>query len=213
MKISMSAAAQVVGSQSWGRAASQAGACLLGRLAAGLLALLLLAGAAGGARAETPELLNFELTRGEEGLALSYSLRFELPKAVEEALARGVPLYFVAEADVFRGRWYWRDKRIGGAARTWRLAWQPLTRRYRLSLGSLSQSHDRLDDALAAMKSTSRWQLAEAAALDDGARQYVEFRFRLDTEQLPRPLQIGLGNQVDWSLALEHVATVPEAPR
>ncbi len=209
----MSAFAQVVGSHSKARAAPTWGVRLRARIGAWLLVLLVLGMALPGARAEPPELLNFELTRGEDGLALSYNLRFELSRPVEEALTRGVPLYFVAEADVFRGRWYWRDKRIGGAARTWRLAWQPLTRRYRLSLGSLSQNHDRLEDALAAMQSTSRWKLAEAAALDDGARQYVEFRFRLDTEQLPRPLQIGLGNQADWNLALEHVAPVPEAAR
>ena len=212
----MSAFAQVVGSQATGRAAPTWSARLRARLGAWLLVLPMMFGLSmvvPSARAEPPELVNFELTRDEEGLALSYNLRFELSRAVEEALIRGVPLYFVAEANVFRGRWYWRDKRVGGAARTWRLAWQPLTRRYRLSLGSLNQNHDRLEDALAAMQSTSRWNLAEPAALDDGARQYVEFRFRLDTEQLPRPLQIGLGSQPEWNLALEHRALVPEAAR
>ncbi|RZU00598.1 DUF4390 domain-containing protein [Rivibacter subsaxonicus] len=208
----MGAGARVVGSQAGSRQAQQARGGVLSRLLGSLaVALLLLLASAHVARAETPELLSFELKRAEEGLLLSYAMRFELSRSVEDALARGVPIYFVAEAEVFRKRWYWRDQRIGSASRTWRLAWQPLTRRYRLSLGSLSQSHDRLDDALAVIQRTSGWKIAEPGALDDGGRQYVEYRFRLDTDQLPRPLQIGLGNQAEWGLSLEHTVAVPAA--
>lgn len=162
------------------------------------------------ARADAPPLLrSFDLSHGEDGLLLGYSIEFELSRPVEDALLKGVPLYFVARAEVLRSRWYWRDKRIGAAERNWRLAWQPLTRRYRLSQGSLSQSYDRLDDALAAVQRASRWKIADAAALEPDARQYVEFSFRLDTSQLPRPLQIGIGGQADWSLAVERQAPVP----
>jgi hypothetical protein len=31
----------------------------------------------------------------------------------------------------------------------------------------------------------------------------VEFGFRLDARELPRPLQIGLGSQNTWDLSLE----------
>ena len=41
-------------------------------------------------------------------------------------LLRGVPLYFVWQADVYRKRWYWTDKRVASAVRTLRLAYQPL---------------------------------------------------------------------------------------
>ncbi|MEN9545265.1 MAG: hypothetical protein RLZZ598_2098 [Pseudomonadota bacterium] len=205
----MGADARVVGSQADSHRTRRAsGGAFLRWLGSLVVALLLIAGGPP-VRAETAELLSFELKRAEEGLLLSYAMRFELPRSVEDALARGVPIYFVAETEVFRRRWYWRDQRIGGASRTWRLAWQPLTRRYRLSLGSLSQSHDRLDDALAVIQRASGWKIAEPGALDDGGRQYVEYRFRLDTDQLPRPLQIGLGNQADWSVSLEHMALIP----
>ncbi|MGA0612237.1 DUF4390 domain-containing protein [Caldimonas sp. KR1-144] len=181
-------------------------------LVAGLCLLLALGGllGPGSARAEgAPVLQSFELSHGEDGLMLGYVLDFDLSRPVEDALLKGVPLYFVARAEVLRSRWYWRDKRIGGAERNWRLAWQPLTRRYRLSQGSLSQSYERLDDALAAIQRASRWKIADAAALEPDTRQYVEFSFRLDTSQLPRPLQIGIGGQADWSLTVERQAVVP----
>src|SRR5690606_8855815 len=73
------------------------------------------------------------------------------------------------------------------------------------------QNHDTLDEALAAVGRVSRWQLAEAAQLDADAEHRVEFGFRLDLSLLPRPFQIGLGNQPEWSMALERELAVPDA--
>lgn len=156
------------------------------------------------ARAQiTPEVQSFEVTRGDEGVLVAFSLNFELPKAVEDAVYKGVPLYFVAQVELIRGRWYWRDKRISLAERTWRLAFQPLSRKFRVSFGGLSQTYDSLADALVAVRRVSSWRIADAGAVDDGGGHYLEFIYRLDTSLLPRPLQIGLGGQADWNLRVE----------
>lgn len=182
------------------------------RLPVAWLALVLwLALGASSARADGIELSALTLARGEEGLLLGYTASVELPRAVEDALQKGVPLHFVAQAEVFRSRWYWRDKRVARATRNWRLTWQPLTRRYRVNFGSLSQSYDALPDALGAVQRASRWKLAEPGELDDGAGQYVEFSLRLDTSQLPRPLQISFGGQAEWALEVKRELPVPEA--
>ena len=47
-----------------------------------------------------------QLSRGEDGLRLAYGVKLELPRAAEDALHKGVPLYFAAEARVARKRWY-----------------------------------------------------------------------------------------------------------
>ena len=177
---------------------------VLDRLLALVVAALLLA--TPGLRAQSlppPELTAFELLRNDEGLQLSFAVNFELPRGVEEALQKGVPLYFVAQAELYRGRWYWRDKRVASAERTWRLAFQPLTRKYRVSFGGLNQSFDNLADALFAVRRAAAWKVAEPGALEPGASHYLEFSYRLDTSLLPRPLQIGLGGQADWNLQVE----------
>ncbi len=156
------------------------------------------------ARAEVIELETFELARNDEGLMLSFSTRFELSRPVEDALQKGVPLFFVAEAEVFRDRWYWRDKLVNNASRTWRLAYQPLTRKYRVTFGGLNQNYDSLIDALAAVSRTVNWKLADVSQLDDG-RHYVEFSYQLDTTQMPRPMQIGIGGQPEWALRIERM--------
>lgn len=158
---------------------------------------------AGVAAQTVPEVQSFEVTRGDDGVVIAFSLSFDLPRAVEDALYKGVPLYFVAQAELIRERWYWRDKRIALAERTWRLAFQPLSRKFRVSFGGLNQSYDSLSDALVAVRRVGSWRLADAGALDDGGGHYVEFSYRLDTSLLPRPLQIGLGGQADWNLRVD----------
>jgi len=157
------------------------------------------------ARAEGPELSTFEVSRGEEGLLLSYAVKFELPRGAEEALSKAVPLYFVAEAEVFRDRWYWRDQSLAQASRVWRIVYQPLTLTYRVTFGGLSQTYPNRTEALASISRNARWKIAEPGATDDGGRHYVEFSFRLDTTLLPRPMQIGISGQAEWMLKVDKV--------
>jgi hypothetical protein len=154
------------------------------------------------ARADQIEFSEFDVVRNDEGVVLNFALRFELPRGVEDALTKGVPLYFVAEAEVFRDRWYWRDKKVNKAARIWRVAYQPLTRKYRVTFGGLNQNFDSLADALASVRRVNGWKIAESSQIDDG-RHYVEFSYRLDTTLLPRPMQIGIGGQPEWTLLVE----------
>ena len=88
---------------------------------------LWLAGSAQPARASEAELTGFEVIRDEDGVFLSYVVNFELGKGPEDALAKSVPLFFVAEAEIFRDRWYWRDRRVAHATRVWKFVYQPLT--------------------------------------------------------------------------------------
>jgi len=163
------------------------------------------------ARAETPapELSQFAVSRNEEGLLLDFAVRFDLPHSVEDALLKGVPLHFVADASLFRERWYWRDQRVNRVTRTWRLAYQPLTRTYRVSFGGLNQSFDSLADAVASVRRMGRWKLTEPGQIEEGEQYYVEFSYKLDTTRLPGPMQIGIGGQAEWSLQAEHTIRVP----
>lgn len=138
-------------------------------------------------------LSDLQIGRADEALRLSYSARLELPKPAEEALHKGVPLYFAADVEVQRSRWYWRDAVVARSSRSWRLAYQPLTRQYRLSTGGLHQSYESLAEALAPIGRASGWSIALREELQPDARYELRFRLRLDVSQLPGPLQIGLG--------------------
>lgn len=154
------------------------------------------------------------LERSDDGLYLSTALPFSLPELARDALDKGIALYFVVEVDILRDRWYWSDKRVAQAQRHLRLSYQPLTRRWRLSLSTqplntgglgvaLGQNFDELEDALAAMQRITRWRIADLAALDADQGHTVQLRFRLDWSQLPRPLQIGAVGRSGWNLLVE----------
>ncbi|MBC8058086.1 MAG: DUF4390 domain-containing protein [Rhizobiales bacterium] len=185
-----------------------------GRRAAMVLALVpvmvLLAGTfPTPSRAADPELATFELTVGDDGVFLSYGVNLELSRSVDDALSKAVPLFFVAEAELFRNRFYWRDQRIGYAARRWRIVFQPLTSTYRVTFdGGLSQNYTTRADAFAAISRAARWKIAEGPQIEEGSRHYVEFSFRLDTSQLPRPMQIGIGGQADWAMSVQRTQKI-----
>jgi hypothetical protein len=149
------------------------------------------------------DLVSLEVQRQEGWLTLDFNARLQLSRALQEALERGIPVYFVADALVLRNRWYWRDERVARTTRTWRLAYQPLTSSWRVGIGAIGQSFATLPEALGAVSRLSGWRLAELGALDPDARHYVEFSFRLDTTQLPGPMQIGLTSQGDWTLRID----------
>ncbi len=169
------------------------------------------------ALAQGVEVLELAARRDEASVQLDYQLRVTLPTPVEDAALRGVPIYFTAQAALWRPRWYWRDERIARARREWRLSFQPLTSTWRVSQGGLGQSFPNLAEALAAMTRSTAWRVADAREVEPDGRHYVEFSWRLDTTQLPRPMQIGLGGiggASVWSLGVERsVRLGPEAAK
>lgn len=161
------------------------------------------------ALASTPELTVFDVVRDEDGVNLSYAVDFELGRGVDDALVKSVPLFFVAEAEIFRDRWYWRDRRVAHAVRTWRIVYQPLTSTYRVTtVGGLSQSYATRVEALASFSRVLRWKIAEPGQLEEGSRHYLEFQYRLDTTQLPRPMQIGISGEPDWQLSVKRTQRI-----
>ena len=184
-----------------------------GRFLLGVCLCLLLAHGHGAALATEISQLRVELA--EDGVNLSAVVRFDLPPVVEDALMKGIPLFFVVEADIYRERWYWTDPRVASAARTIRLAYQPLTRRWRVNIATglisssaglratLNQNYETLPEALSAIRRVSRWKIAEGADVAPDAKHRLDFSFRLDLSQLPLPFQIGMAGQSEWNIAAQ----------
>ena len=181
---------------------------LLGRLF--LPALLMLCAAASQAQTQA-DIPTLRAERAGNEVFVSANVSFELPANVEDALLKGVPMFFMLEADLYLDRWYWYDKRISGAQRQLRLAYQPLTRRWRVTQSqgmgsdssqglSLNQNYESLAEALSMVRQVSKWKVAELADTDPTSKIKLLFRFRLDLSQLPRPFQIGAIGQSEWDI-------------
>jgi len=143
-----------------------------------------------------------QLSNDAEGsVVLDAQFDFELPPVLEDAVNRGLALYFVIEFELFRPRWYWFDKKLVDVARTYRLTYSPLTRQYRLATGALAQPFDSLAEALAALRRLRGWRVADRTIIRPDDDYTAQVRMRLDTSQLPKPFQVNALTNRDWTLA------------
>jgi hypothetical protein len=167
--------------------------------------------------AKSASVSQLKLEQADDGVYLNAQVQFELPSLVEEVLDKGIAIYFVAEAELYRERWYWTDQKVAQATRHMRLAYQPLTRRWRLNVSpvpitnsgfgvSLNQNFDTLSEALDGVRRVARLRLGDISEIGDEGPHPVSFRFRLDTSQLPRPFQIGVVGLADWNISVERSA-------
>ena len=153
--------------------------------------------------ADTIGVRSARLVATDEGYAVNADFRVELAPRLEEVLAAGVALHFVVECEVTRVRAWWLDERLASERQELRLSYQPLLRQYRLSRGPLHQAFPGLAEALEAMGQVSGWMVADRERVRAGSAHSVFLRMRLDTTQLPRPMQLTVVTTRDWTLASE----------
>lgn len=172
------------------------------RLEAWLLLLpLLLLFTASGALAGSIEPRRAALTPGDEHYALAAEFAITLGNRLEEAVTRGVPLYFNLEFTLDRPRKYWTDEHITTRSLTYRLSFHSLTRQYRLSTGSsLYQNFDTLAEALRIMSRVAALPVVEKVAIKPGETYTAAVRLTLDRGQLPKPFQIDAFTDRDWQV-------------
>jgi len=134
-------------------------------------------------------------------IVLNATFEFELPQALEDAVQKGIALYFNIEFELFRKRWYWFDRKVGSQTLVYRLSYSPLTRQYRLARGGLSQPFESLDEALALVKSVRNWKVADRSQLSPRDDYDAQVRMRLAVSQLPKPFQVNAITSREWNLA------------
>ena len=140
--------------------------------------------------------------RIEEGeVLLNAEFDFSLNPTLEEALEKGIPLYFVLEFELTRSRWYWLDEKVAQTvahlSRVVQRAHAPVPRRERppgadLQLARGSRALHRPRDVAAG---GARRRAAK------GARYEAAVRLRLDVNQLPKPFQVNALASREWTLA------------
>lgn len=173
-------------------------------LAAAAVGTLLVSAAALAAEAT---LMRAQLTRDEPGespgLFLAASYEFDLPQPLREALQRGIALYFRHDFQLRQERWYWLDRTLEERHFFVRLSYDPLTQRYRVSYGGLSQNFDTYEQALPLVKNIRRWRVGPSDIIRDPNDYTAEVRFSLDASKLPKPMQVTTAGADEWTLTSE----------
>ncbi len=174
----------------------------LAALAAVAAAGALTAGFSHPARADTIIVKSAEVRAEEDGdgYVLNAELDLSLNATLEEALQRGVPLYFILEFEISRPRWYWLDEKVLTADVQYRVAWNALTQQYRVSSGLFAQTLYSLEEVERFLSRVTSRPIARNDQLHKGVRYDAALRLRLDVNQLPKPFQVNALTSREWSL-------------
>ena len=166
---------------------------------------------------ESVRLTKPALIQGPDGAwTMEAEVQVTLNSVLIDALRRGVPLVFVAEFDMFKKRWYWFDEKLFGQVRQVRLAYHAITQQYRITQGEQVQAYPTLDEALSAAMDLRQWAIGPGQAdmsLTDRLHEIkktpdayeLRLRIRLDSGQLPKPLQVNALTNRDWNLSSDWV--------
>ena len=153
------------------------------------------------ARADTIPVKAAELRIDEGEVLLNAEFEFSLNPTLEEALQKGIPLYFVLDFELTRGRWYWLDEKVAQTSLVYRVSYNALTRQYRVASGLLTQTFNSLEEVERFIGRVTSRPVASADALTKGARYDAAVRLRLDVNQLPKPFQVNALASREWTLA------------
>jgi Domain of unknown function (DUF4390) len=165
-----------------------------------LLGLVLFCVLAGAPRAENIVARSAQLELDEDSYRLNADFDVELTPTLEDALARGVPLYFVLELDVWRERNWWFDKLVVNSKHTRKLSYNALTRQYRLASGGLYQNFFQLGEALRVLGRVRGSPRVERKLLRRNRNHQAQVRMSLDASQLPSLFQLDALASPDWHL-------------
>lgn len=142
-----------------------------------------------------------QLSTAEDGsTVLNGEFVIDLGPRLEEAVSRGVPLYFTLEVEVTRPRWWWSNESTINKTAQYRLSYTALTRQYRLTTGNLHRNFTSLEEALRVMSRLVDTYVAEKGVLKMGEHYDIGMRLSLDRNLLPKPLQVDAIANKDWQV-------------
>ena len=164
------------------------------------LVALLAAAFAPLAQAEGIAVKSATLETTDDGWQLEADFDIQFSPRLEEAVNRGVALYFVVEFELSRPRWYWFDQKPVQYTQTYKITYTPLLRQYRLSVGSVYQNFTRFEEVTRVLSRVRGLHVADSMALKRDITYQAAMRMRLDTSQLPKPFQVNAIASRDWTL-------------
>jgi hypothetical protein len=162
---------------------------------------LVLALAIPAAHAEGITLKSARVEPVEEGWQIDAEFDIQFSQRLEEAVNRGVPLYFVLDFEMSRPRWYWFDEKPVRFSQTYKISYTPLLRQYRLSVGNVYQNFTSFEEVTRVLSRLRGVAIADHNAIKKDSAYQARVRLRLDTAQLPKPFQLNAIASRDWSLS------------
>jgi Domain of unknown function (DUF4390) len=137
----------------------------------------------------------------DDEVLLSADFDLSLTPALEQALDKGIALYFTIDFELSRTRAFWFPEKVAQWSITYRVSYSALTRQYRVASGPLGQTFESLDDVERFIGRVASRPVAQASDVAKDAAYEAAVRMKLDINQLPKPFQLNALASREWQLA------------
>lgn len=174
-------------------------------LAALLLAFALVVPAQLHAQTHGIDVRRATVATADDHYVLEADIDIVLSAPLEDALHKGIPLYFLLEFEMVRSRWYWFNDKAVSRQQQYRLQFNALTRQYRIGVGAFYQNFPTLAEALQVMTKVRRREELDPGTLSKGTTYTAGLRLRLDTSQLPKPFNLNALGSREWNIGSDWV--------
>ncbi len=150
------------------------------------------------------EIKSFALEALGEGYQMSIDADITLNGTLEQALEKGITLYFVTKFAVLENRWYWLDEEVARSKRRIGLSYHALTRQYRLNgRMMMPESFDTLQEALQVLGRQHDIPIEVKPSLNRDEEYIATLQVWLDVSRLAKPFQLEWFSSKDWNLSSE----------
>jgi|CXWL01.1.fsa_nt_gi phage gp46-like protein len=182
-----------------------------------MLLLLILSLPIAAARAEGIWIKSVNLAAVGDGYEISVDSEIVLNATLEQALEKGIVLYFVTKFSLVDSRWYWLDEEVARGKLRVGLRYYALTRQYHLNHPPFSRSFYTLKEALQVLGQMRDYPLTVKSELKQDADYIASLRVWLDLTRMPKPFQVEALGSSQWNLSSDKLEwrmklPVPELP-
>lgn len=153
------------------------------------------------AQAEGIQIKSISLAAAGEGYEISIDSEIVLNATLEQALEKGIVLYFVTKFSLADPRWYWLDDEVARGKLRVGLRYYALTRQYHLNHPSFSQSFYTLKEALQVLGQLRDYPLTVKSEIRQDTDYVASLRIWLDLTRMPKPFQVEALGSSKWNLS------------
>ncbi|WP_292917926.1 DUF4390 domain-containing protein [Nitrosomonas sp.] len=154
-------------------------------------------------QAEGIQIKSFSLVATDKGYEMGFDSEIMLNATLEQALEKGIVLYFVTKFSLIDSRWYWLNDEVARSKYRVGLRYYALTRQYHLNTPLLSHSYNSLREALQALGQLRAYPVDVKSELKWDADYFASLRIWLDLTRMPKPFQVEALGSNQWNLSSE----------
>jgi hypothetical protein len=157
------------------------------------------------AQAEDIRIKSVNVAAVEQNYVISVDAEIALNATLEQALEKGIVLYFVTKLSLVDSRWFWLNDEVARGKLRVGLRYYALTRQYHLNYPSFSQSFNTLKEALQVLGQLREYPLTVKSELKQDVDYIASLRIWLDLTRMPKPFQVEALGSSQWNLSSDRL--------